>query len=210
MFHVIRHRSRSVFWRLCLTCCCFVSFGCGDETLDYSEVKRIKEKVTESELQTFLRIIEALPEKKLPKFPTMFAPPPDWKTSRTLPGKQLIQEEAKLIDQRWNAESLARHMQRKRKLQRILRRERMTLEQFIGLSRTIGVTLSRNTLRDNQNFKAILKKGDKALAPLSLARCSRQRKRIRCSSKPSRSTGQSVCPRCLRRTSPWSVNVGKI
>jgi hypothetical protein len=166
MFHAIHHRSRSVYWRLCLTCCCFVAFGCGDETLDYSEVKRIKEKVTESELQSFLRIIEALPEKKLPKFPTVFAPPPDWKTSRTLPVKQLIQEEAKLIDERWNEESLARNMQRKRKLQRLLRRERMTSEQFIGLSLTIGVALSRNTLRDNQNLKAILKKGDKALEPL--------------------------------------------
>ncbi len=45
-----------------LVCSLAVAAGCAGDTLDYTETKRIDEKVTETELQTFLRIIDSLPE----------------------------------------------------------------------------------------------------------------------------------------------------
>ena len=51
-----------------------VGIGCSDGSLGFTEVKRIDEKVTASELKTFLRIVDALPKKKLPDYPIVYAP----------------------------------------------------------------------------------------------------------------------------------------
>ena len=146
-----------------LVCSLAFSAGCADDTLDYTETKRIDEKVTETELQTFLRIIDSLPEKKLPQMPPVFAPPPEWNQARTLPVNELVNEESNLIEERSSAEFLARQLQRNRPLQRALRREQMTPDQFVGLSLAIGVSLARNTLRDKQNLDKILEKGEAAI-----------------------------------------------
>ena len=51
--------------------------GCADQSLEFTEVKRISEKVTEAELNTFLRVVNSLPASSgvhsgLPFFPFRF------------------------------------------------------------------------------------------------------------------------------------------
>jgi hypothetical protein len=136
--------------------------GCMSEDLEFTEVKRLDEKVTEEELATLLRILDSLPEKKLPDMPPVFAPPPVWNQARTLPVHELITEERALIDEHWSVEWLARSLQRNRPLLRpllrALRREEMTPEQFVGLTLTVGVAMSRSTLRDQQDLQEISKR----------------------------------------------------
>lgn len=151
-------------WVCLALCALFV--GCGEEQLEFTETKRINEKVTEAELQTFLRIVESLPDQQLPDVPPVFAPPPVWNQSRTLPVGELVNEEQNLLAERWTAEWMARHLQRNRPLARALRREEMTLEQFVGFTLAIGAALARNTIRDNQDLDEILKKGHAAVERL--------------------------------------------
>ena len=140
--------------------------GCGPSQLEYTEVKRINEKVTAAELNQFLRIIESLPDKKLPPMPTVYAPLPQWKPSRTLPVNELLNEEQESLDQRWSVEWIARQMKRNRPLQRALRRENITREQFLGLTLAIGVSLSRSRLRVHQNLAEVISRGENNLRVL--------------------------------------------
>lgn len=140
--------------------------GCGGEMLEYTEVKRIDEKVTEAELQSFLDVIEQLPEKALPEFPPVFAPPPDWSASRTLPVNELVAEEQQLLAERWKVGWLVGHLQQQPDLERILRERSMSLEQFAGLTLALGASLSAGTLREDQDLEALIETGRSAIERL--------------------------------------------
>ncbi len=140
--------------------------GCADTSLEFREVKRIREKVTDAEMNTFLQIINSLPDRKLPKFPSVFAPPPDWDQENTYGVSELVEREIKMLAERSDVEKLAIHLQRNRRLQRTLRRKQMTPEQFVGLSLAIGVAISRSTLRDNQDLDTIIEEGERKIDEL--------------------------------------------
>jgi len=161
---------RGTVLRCCLSVCLmgalFAASGCGGSGLEYREVKRIDEKVTQEELNGFLRVVQRLPDHKLPKLPAVFPPPPNWSRGRTLPVSQLVDEERDELANRWSVEWIARRLEKNHRLQYALRSERMTTEQFVGLMLTIGVTLSRNTLHEHQNLYKILVKGKAVIAQL--------------------------------------------
>lgn len=140
--------------------------GCSDPPLDYLEVKRVDERLTPEELATFLRIVSELPEKTLPALPAVFLPPPEWDTTRTLPVSELIHEEKTLLAERTSIEYLASSLASDRKLARILRRERMTIKQFVGLTMCIGIALSRQSMEEQPDFKDLLETGQRVLKTL--------------------------------------------
>jgi hypothetical protein len=133
--------------------------GCGQSRLDFAEVKGTDEKVTESEMISFLRIIEALPEKKLPELPTVFAPPPNWKPTRRLPVSDLVKEEQHNLSEHWSVERLVEQLPRQRSLQRALSWQQMNPDRFIGLTLAIGIALSRATLHDRQDLDELVETG---------------------------------------------------
>ncbi len=147
---------------LAFTCGCDQNFK-----LDYTEVKRIDERVTNREYRSFLKVIRRLPKKNILKFPTVYIPPPDWKPTRALPVSGLVQEEQEKHAQRWNEEWLARFLASNRPLQKALKYERMTPEQFVGLTLTIGVAMSRSRLRKDQDLEKLISKGRKHIKRLS-------------------------------------------
>jgi hypothetical protein len=133
--------------------------GCGDSGMEFTEVKRLEEKVTERELRQYLRIVKALPDGKLPDIPRVFVPLPRWNPSRTLPVNDLIAEEQTLLDERWSVEWVSKHLNRNRALQRVLRRENLTVEQFVGLTLSLSASLARSTIRKDQNLDQIIRDG---------------------------------------------------
>jgi len=140
--------------------------GCGGSSLEYREVRRIDEKITQTELNGFLRVVNRLPGHKLPKWPSVFPPPPNWSRGRTLPVSQLVDEARSELANRWSVEWIARRLGKNRRLQHALRRERMTTEQFVGLTLALGVALSRDTLHAHQDLDRILAKGKDVIAQL--------------------------------------------
>ncbi|NOX56557.1 MAG: hypothetical protein GXP27_19360 [Planctomycetes bacterium] len=144
----------------------FLASGCMDEPLDYVEVKRLDEPVSEAELQSLLRIVHALPEGRLPRFLEVFQPVPEWNRSRNLPVNELLEEQRQLLERRWSIDAMAESLQGNRILRRVLRRERMTLKQFVSLALAVGVAMARSTLREDQDLDAILQKGEIALKRL--------------------------------------------
>lgn len=166
-----RHQGRSapsttVCGLVCLVWAMTILGGCAEEALDFTEVKRIDERVSESELRTFIRIVEGLPDKKLPALPPVFAPPPRWNRARTFPIKELVNEEKIRIDEHWTVDWLARQLPRSRMLEQRLRMERMTREQFVSLAVAIGVALSAATLREEQDLDLVIDRGERAIEKL--------------------------------------------
>lgn len=156
------------FRMLCvLSRCGFVSLaclwliGCSGSVVPFTEVKRLDERVTSDELKTFLAIVDALPERKLPPFPTPFTTlPPKWNPTRTLPVGDLAQEERRGLEERWSVERLARQFTHSRALNRALRREEMTVEQFVGLMLNLGVALARESIPEERDLDDIQRRGE--------------------------------------------------
>lgn len=146
---------------------CLLAAGCEDPPLENVAVREFTAPLTDEDLETFLRIVESFPESKLPELPRILAPAPDWNASRTLPVSELVEEERRLLEQRWSPEWLAGTVKKSRRLDRVLSNERMTLPQFLGLLLSIGGAASKGALHEKQDLDRILRTGERTLDRLS-------------------------------------------
>ncbi|QDU79985.1 hypothetical protein Pla110_17070 [Polystyrenella longa] len=137
--------------------------GCQAPEQEYIEVKRVHEQLTPTEIRDYLKIVYSLPTPKVPELAPAYAPPADWERTRTLSVHDLVLEEEKYIDQLWNEEVLVRQLMRNKPLMKRLKRAHMTPQQFVGFTYTIGMSLSRATIRDNQDLRQILEEGGRAM-----------------------------------------------
>ena len=134
--------------------------------MPYTETKSLDERVTVAELQVFLRIIDSLPNRKVPPLPSPFLPPPTWNTGRTLPVSGLVQEEEKVLEERWSCERLAKYLSRNKPLRRALRTEQMEPEQFVGFVLTNGLALVQSAVDEDQELDVLLERGELVLRRL--------------------------------------------
>jgi hypothetical protein len=146
-------------------CCGLVLSGCTVQTQKFMEPRDIGDKVTDADLDAFLQVVNELPDKKLPEMPALFKKPPSWDEQRTLPVNELVREETDELDKMWNDENLIRHLAKDRALKKALQ-QRLSLPQFVGLVKTIGVALTRNAVRPDQNLHKIVEQGKKRLEAL--------------------------------------------
>jgi hypothetical protein len=133
--------------------------GCGSAEVEFTERKRIDEVLTRREVAEFLHVAESLPAGPLAELEPVFAPLPDWDGGRTLPVSELLRTERESLENRWDTAWLTRREKPSRRLQRALARTRMSHEQFVALALSIGATLSRATLRPDQDLERIEKRG---------------------------------------------------
>jgi hypothetical protein len=139
------------FSRRGAACCvaCLWLCGCAPEAPGFTEVKLVHERITSAEWASFVRIIERLPERRAPAIPKVYLPPPQWETQRTLPVRELYQEELRRREECWDASRVAMSFERHQQLMRELRAEKLTAEQFAGLLLTVCAAASRSTLADD-------------------------------------------------------------
>lgn len=140
--------------------------GCSDEANGPGEVKKIDDPISETELRSFLSIIDSLPEKRMPPMQQVLLPPPNWTATRSLPVGELVQGERKLLEEHASVEYLAKHVSVSKTLERSLRREKMSPQQFVGLALALGMAVSRNELPDSEDLDKILSRGNLVLSVL--------------------------------------------
>lgn len=143
-----------------------LSAGCAKNALEYTEVKRINEPVRLDEFREFVQIVKKLPGKSLPELPPLYAPLPDWDTSRTLSVGGLVREEKEVLRQLWDERRLGRVLSQDTRLKRVLEQHEMTVEQFVGLAQTIGLAVSRSQLREDQKLSNTLRRGQETVSRL--------------------------------------------
>ena len=140
-------------WRLLVWCClCAWLVGCEAEAPAFTEVKRVEERVTAREWAAFVRVVERLPDHRLPSFPKVLLPPPQWDAKRSLPVRELYEEERRRREDCWDSARLARYFERNKQLERELRIEKFTTEQFAGLVLTLGAASSRSQIPEEMDL----------------------------------------------------------
>jgi hypothetical protein len=140
--------------------------GCSEPEEVQSEPKRADDKIAAAELEAFLSVVDALPERALPQIPSVMAVAPQWTSNRTLPILELVKEEEKLRFDRGSIDWLAAHCPQSRSFKRALRREKMTIRQFIGLYLALGAALSRDNVPADRDVEQILERSRLAIAEL--------------------------------------------
>jgi hypothetical protein len=149
-----------------LLCAAFLC-GCSEPVDVVQNVpKRADDKLTTAELESFLSIVNSLPEQKLPPIPSVLAPAPQWSRNRTLPINELVKEEEKSRIERESIDWLTAHCPQSRFLKRALRREKLTVEQFLGLYLALGEALSNDGIPPDRDLDQILVRGRRAIAEL--------------------------------------------
>lgn len=146
-------RRRFLAW--CGAGMCGLLAGCEPESLGFTEVKRIHEVVTPAEFAQFTRIVDQLPEKRVPAFPSVFLPPPQWKHDRTLPVRDLYEEELRRREEGWDTQRMAAVFDRHKILTRELRKEKLTSEQFAGMVLTLGAAMCRNDVDEEVDLSVL-------------------------------------------------------
>jgi len=98
--------------------------------------------------------------------PTILLPAPQWSRNRSLPVIELVKEDEKARIEHSSIDWLAAHCPQSRFLKRALRRERMTIEQFVGLYLALGLSLSRDHVPTDCDLEQIVIRGKQAVADL--------------------------------------------
>jgi len=140
--------------------------GCAEEEVQFTEIKRPGERITAAEWGAFERIVKALPEPKLAPLADVAMPLPQWQDARTLPVQELVFEERRALADAWDPERVARRFARSRSLPRLLRRERLTVEQFTSLALAIGAAMRRSKLPEDYPWEDLLQRGRGAIDAL--------------------------------------------
>lgn len=164
--------SRLLNSKSCLLFCFAVALfngSCSQNSLDYTELKQINEKVTENELKKYLKVTKLIPQNKMPKFPSVYASKPTWSHIRSLPIEDLVNSEQINMSELWNIERINDQFGiRNRVLKKALHRREMSKEQFISFTLAIGLAASRHQLRADQNLDEVILKGNKIIHQLKL------------------------------------------
>lgn len=160
------HARFSTFAALLMLGLCGGLSGCSEpETVD-SEPKRADDRITDAEVNSFLAIVEALPDHRLPPLPAVMPNAPQWSHSRTLPVSELVKEEEKSLAARISIERFVTHCPQSRFLKRALRREKMTIDQFVGLYLALGLSVSRSHVPADRDLDQIVNRGKRAIIEL--------------------------------------------
>lgn len=136
---------------VCLWLC-----GCEPDSLGTTDVKRVHEEITPAEWAGFVRIIERLPEQRLPPFSQpAFPPPPQWLPTRSFPVHDLYAEELHRREECWDSAQLAPVFDRQQSLLRELRKEKLTSEQFAGLLLAVCAATCRSDIPEEIDLAAL-------------------------------------------------------
>jgi len=133
--------------------------GCAREEAIFNEVKHPHELLKVSELNTYLSIVNELPDHKLPPLPPLFAQLPAWDLDRELSVKGLVKEEQKQNTNRWFSEAVLAKLSANRPLERLLKKHDLSLKQFLGLTETICMAAARVHFEDLAELRRIMRTG---------------------------------------------------
>lgn len=133
--------------------------GCAEDKVVFHEVKHPHERLKTSELNVYLQIIKSLPDKKAPALSPLYAPVPDWDYSRELSVKGLIKEEQKYLPNRWFAELEVAKVGNNPRLIKAIKRNNLSVEQFLGLTETISLAAARTHYEDPSELRSIIRAG---------------------------------------------------
>ncbi|QDT38336.1 hypothetical protein [Stratiformator vulcanicus] len=138
--------SRAIrFWlyALVLPTLVFVS-GCGGSAeIEFVETKRLDEGLTNTDIKILQAVFGGLTDEERAALPEILAPRADWSADRTLPVKELYEEELTELVAVHSLERLAEAFPKSPSFERQVERTHRTREQVAALYASAGYALSR-------------------------------------------------------------------
>jgi hypothetical protein len=153
-------------WSLGIAAFLLLIAGCAEEPSPFTETRLPDQIVLPEEWAAFERIVEALPASKLLEMPPVYPPLPNWIETRSLPVYELVAEEQKTLSESWNIEVVLKEFVQTKTLKRLLENEKMTPEQFVGITLTMAAALSRAQLDDDYDFQDYFRTANEELTVL--------------------------------------------
>ncbi len=144
---------QTILWRLPIAACLLLIVGCAEEPSPFTETRHPDQVILPEEWAAFQRIVEALPTPKLLEMPAVYPPLPNWIETRSLPVYELVAEEQKTLAESWNIDVVLKQFEQSKALTRLLEEEKMTPEQFVGITLTVAAALSRTQLDAEYDFQ---------------------------------------------------------
>ncbi len=140
--------------------------GCGKEEKVFHEVKHPRELLKASEVSQFLKIVNELPDHKLPSLPPLFTQAPEWESDRELTVAGLVREAQKSNGRHWLSDSVVSQLENDRHLQKLLEKHQLSTRQFLGLAESVCISAARTFYPHEEELKSIIREGQSLLSLL--------------------------------------------
>lgn len=133
--------------------------GCDEAPIEAYAPRHPSESIQRQEVASFLAVVDALPGKKLPPMPALWTPAPRWSRSRALPVAELARREERLLAERSTVEWRSAHARRTPELDRQLRRQHMTHDQFVALAALLSLAVARDAVPPRRDLARLANRG---------------------------------------------------
>lgn len=154
------------WWSLLIAASLLLIAGCADEPSPFTETRLPDQVIQPEEWAAFQRIVEALPAPKLLEMPPVYPPLPNWIETRSLPVYELVAEEQRMLAESWNVDVVLKEFVQSKTLKRLLQDEKMTPEQFVGITLTVAAALTRAQLDEDYDFADYLRTANEEITVL--------------------------------------------
>ncbi|HET6422901.1 MAG TPA: hypothetical protein VFG20_04415 [Planctomycetaceae bacterium] len=157
---------RPIWWSLTIAASLLLIAGCADDPSPFTETRLPDQVLQPEEWEAFQRIVDALPAPKLLEMPTVYPPLPNWIETRSLPVYELVAEEQRMLAESWNVEVVLKELVQSKTLKRLLQDEKLSPEQFVGITLTVAAALARAQLEEDYDFADYLRTANEEVTVL--------------------------------------------
>lgn len=141
--------------------------GCHEEEVGYTEVKRLDEVLTPGDIADLMTVLKTIDEQDRKRLPTPFVPPPRWSDDRTLPVRELLDEERLAAGQAWDPDESAAALPATPVWEKALRARKLTPAQFASLVLSVAAAAGRFESDQRLDLPRLVGRGAKELASLA-------------------------------------------
>ena len=141
--------------------------GCAEPPMDYLEVRRVDEPITQDDLDRLARIAEQIPDGRLPALRPHFLPRPNWDSARPATVSTLAREELERLRESTRLSVLAAARGRQPRLRFALDNEGLTREQYTSLLLCVGLAMQRSKVDPARDLERYVRDGRSVLKRLA-------------------------------------------
>ncbi|MCA8987047.1 MAG: hypothetical protein KDA78_05370 [Planctomycetaceae bacterium] len=150
----------------CLMLVILTLMGCSGDERIFHEVKHPRELLTVNEVNQYLRIVNALPDHRLPPLPSLFSSVPEWDLDRELSISGLVKEEQKRTERQWLNDIVIAKLNNHRRLQHLLEKEQLSTAQFMGIAESICMAMARTNAPTVDELRDTIRRGQAQVSQL--------------------------------------------
>ena len=141
--------------------------GCAEPKIEFREVVRLDDALSEADVATLERIAGRLRGGRLPEMCPHFLPAPAWAPDRPASVATLAREELARLREVSRLAPLSESLARDARLAHVLKKERLTLDQYAALVLAVGTASQRARMDGTRDLDAYVRVGRRRMKELA-------------------------------------------